>query len=342
MFRRALPLLAAAAVLGGCVSLEEAPMQRNAIGKDQRLLLLVFPAPGPLLSEDDSKAETAAKIVPGLGLVVKDMQDGRDLKASQDLQRYLPRWDAAGEFRSSFAKQLDALGQPAKIVGPQDAGIPADQVLRLNRAADVNDWQIRYYLPQPDHVVGRNYSTFLNLDDAVVLEVNLAYALDSDGEGNYTPAARAVTKLMRASTMHQLWRHEDRVDEKGATKTLYEFKVAPDQLIGAWKRLMPMLGAKVAESLRQNFTAAGVPLSPRLNVTPDVPVAADIPNGGGWAPAPIAAQPVPQPPPQYNTAPAPQAQPQGAPTPEPAPMPPGMSVTPGVDGQGVRVGPSTP
>jgi hypothetical protein len=291
--RRALPLLALVPLLlGACVSLEEAPMARQALTRDQRLLLLVYSAPGPVLSEEDSKAETAAKIVPGLGLVVKDSQDQRDLKASKDLQQYLPPFDASQEFDGSFRKQLLALGTPSRVISEQDTGLPADTFRRLNAASDELDWQLKYYVQQPGAVgVSRNYSRFLGLDDVVVLEVNLVYGLDSEDEQVYAPTLKAVTKLVRANTMHQLWRHENIVSEPNAKKTLYEFKTSPNDLLFAWKRLMPALGLQIADDLRKNLGAAGVSLDPRAGLEgPGAPGLVPL-SGAGWAPAPIASEP---------------------------------------------------
>ncbi len=300
-------LLAAAALLGGCVSLEEAPMTTGAIQKGQRVLLVVYAPPSPAIVESDSKAETAAKIVPGLGLVVKDAQDSHALAQSKDLQRYLPSWNPAALFRSSFTLQFDQLGQPGRAIGPSDTSIPVAAWYRLNSASDVNDWQIRYYLPSPDQAVSRNYSAFLDLDDAVVLEVNLLPTLATDDELTYTPTLSAVTKLYRANTMRQLWRHENTVSEAGAAHALYDFKVKPGDLIFAWNRLMPMLGAQITEDLRKNFVAAGVPLAPKptlMTASYSPGSASFLPSGAGWAPAPASSP---------ATTPAPPAAASGAP-----------------------------
>lgn len=265
-------------------------MTTGAIQKDQRLLLLVFPAPGPFISEDDSKGETAAKIVPGLALLVTDAQDQRDLKAAQDLQQYLPAWEPAGTFFAAFKEQVDALGQPGKLIAAEETDLPADTWVRLNQSADALDWQRRYFSPLPGHAVARNYSRFLKLDDAVVLEVNLAYGLNSDGEGLYTPMAKAVTKLLRASTMRQFWRHEDFVSDKAAARSLYDFKVKPGDLIFAWKRLLPLLGAQVAENLGKNLVLAKVPVSrpPASSVNLSTSGPSGLPSGPGWGLPPTA------------------------------------------------------
>lgn len=269
-------------------------MTTGAIQRGQRVLLVVYAPPSPAISESDDKAETAAKIVPGLGLVVKGAQDDHALKVSQQLQQYLPPWNAAALFRSSFTVQFDQLGQPGRIVSPTDTTIPAAAWHRLNSAADVNDWQQKYYLQVPgqEHSISRNYSAFLDLDDAVVLEVNLLPSLATDDEVTYAPTLSAVTKLYRANTMHELWRHENTVTEPAAAHTLYDFEVKPADLIAAWNRLMPMLGSKIADDLRKNFLLAGVPLSPKASTvftsySPSSP--SYLPSGAGWAPAPAGA-----------------------------------------------------
>lgn len=280
--------------LGACVSLEEAPMAARPLSSKQRLLLVVYASPGPTLSEEDSKGETAAKIIPGLGLVVKDVQDQRDLKLSKELQQYLPAWDPAGLFESAARKQVESIGTPSKVIGPADTGIPADAWPKLNAAADVLEWQQKYFLPQREGAPARNYSRFLQLDDTVVLEINLAYGLHSDGENGYTPSVRAVTKLLRANVMQPLWRREDVVSEKEAAKSLYDFEVSPDLLVSAWKRLLPPLSAKVVEELRKNLAAAGVPLDPygaQRAAAEAVSQPEGLPMGPGWAPAPIAVPP---------------------------------------------------
>lgn len=285
---RRLAALIAAGLLGACVSIEEAPMTTGAIQKDQRLLLLVFPAPGPIVSEDDSKGETAAKIMPGLALLVTEAQDQRDLKTAQDLQQYLPAWDPAAAFLPAFKSQVSALGQPGKLIAAEETELPADTWVRLNQSSDSLDWQHRYFSLPLGHAVARNYSSFLALDDALVLEVNLAYGLNSDGEGLYTPTAKAVTKLLRASTMRQFWRHEDSVSDKAAARALYDFKVKPEDLIFAWKRLLPLLGAQVAENLGKNLVLAKVPVAnaPASGVSLSTSVPSGLPSGPGWGPAP--------------------------------------------------------
>ena len=263
-------------------------MSAGAIQKGQRVLLLAFAPPSPVMTEIDSKAETAAKIMPGLGLVVKDAQDQRDLKASLDIQQYLPPWKPASLFLSSFTIQVSLLGQPGKLIHASDTNLPAATWSKLNRAADVNDWMSRYYVQLPEHMVGRNYSAFLELDDAVVLEINLAYGLETEGDGVYAPTLSAVTKLLRANTMRQLWRHENQISEKGAARILYDFKVKPGDLIYAWNRLMPMLGALIVDDLRKGLQTAGVPISPAgpsFGLSFSTASASFLPSGGGWAPA---------------------------------------------------------
>src|SRR5579884_2174114 len=99
MRRMTMALLALLPLIAACVSVEEAPLGRTAVQKGQRTILLVYPAPAPYVGEDQTKGETAAELIPGLGLVVSDAQNQRDLEASKDLQPYVPRsFDAAAAF----------------------------------------------------------------------------------------------------------------------------------------------------------------------------------------------------------------------------------------------------
>ena len=108
----------AALVLGGCVSLEEQTLPKGAIADGQRTLLLVYASPGPIFVEDDSKVETAAKIVPGLGLVVKSVQDDSQTRKSKELAQYLPpSFDPAAEFLPLLSKELkNNSGHPGRFI----------------------------------------------------------------------------------------------------------------------------------------------------------------------------------------------------------------------------------
>lgn len=289
--KRLFPWLAAL-FLGACVSLEETPMTKGAVAPGQRTVLLVYASPGPVITESDSKVETAAKIVPGLGLVVQSAQDERDLAASKDLQQYLPDWDPREAFYPLLAQELKSSGHPGRFVSPEEAELPSDTLKRFNRSENVLDWRLRYYLEDPERPTPRNYSPILSLDDAVIFEVNFAYGAASDGEGNATPNLSAVTKLYRANTMKTLWRHEDSVEDKAGAKTLYEFKLQPQDLMGKYQKLMPLLAQKIAASYRENLMKAGAfvaPPAPAGRPSTTTAVAVSTPTAGQWTPSPAPA-----------------------------------------------------
>ncbi|MDE2039631.1 MAG: hypothetical protein KGO96_05890 [Elusimicrobia bacterium] len=250
-------LWAAALCLGACVSVGETPMAGHAIQRGQRVLLLVYAAPGPLVREQDNKAESAAKIVPGLGLLVEQSQEERDLKASQALGRYLPSWDPAAELDAVLRPRLAALGLPGPLLASADTKVAPSRWARLNAASDVMDWRRRYVAQSPGTPsVGRDYSKLLTLDGDLVLEVDLSYGLDDlAGDGlAYAPGLDAVVKLVRADTAHRLWFHEESLSDKAGARSLYDFERQPADLLASWKRLLPELSAQLADSLRQSLS----------------------------------------------------------------------------------------
>ncbi len=248
-----------ALALAACVSLEEAPMPRGAVRPGQRTLLLVYASPGPWLGEADSKVETAAKVVPGLGLAVQAAQDERDLARSKDLQQYLPPWRPEEALASLLRTELASSGHPGRLLSPAEAELSAEALGELNKAQDPLDWRRRYL---EEGALSRDYSRFLSLDDALVFEVNLAWGASSDGEGNLSPCLSAVARLYRAGTMRLLWRHEDSAEDPAMAKTLYDFKTRPQDLLGSWERLIPGLAQKIAASYRTKLQPAASPSLP--------------------------------------------------------------------------------
>src|ERR1017187_5051270 len=88
--RRLLPLAVFAAA-AGCVSFQGLPDPRGALKPGQRLVVDVYPSPGPwIIGSADSKAEAAAKISP-LGFFVQTAENQHTLSVSKNLQQYLPR-----------------------------------------------------------------------------------------------------------------------------------------------------------------------------------------------------------------------------------------------------------
>lgn len=263
-------LLAAALLLAGCVSLEEQMIPKNAIAPDQRTLLLVYAAPGPIFIEDDSKVETAAKIVPGLGLVVKSAQDDSETKKSKALAQYLPQWDPAGEFAPMLAKELkNSSGHPGAFIDTSTVDGLSDAQLKVyNRSADVLDWQLKYYIDNPERPVPRNYSTLLTLDDALIIDANLAWQLAVGDEDKATPALALVTRLVRAGSSHTIWRHEDVVSDAAGARTTYEFMQDPNDLIAKYRKLMPTLAQTAVATYRRQLQQAGLFKMPTNAVMP--------------------------------------------------------------------------
>jgi hypothetical protein len=233
-------------------------------------------------------------------MIVKDVQDQHNTKSSQELQQYMPGWNAGADLDGIIRAQLTSIGPPSPVIAPADSGVGPAVWAEMNRAADVLDWQMRYFIKQPDLAApSRNYSKFLSLDDCVVLEINFAYTLEStevEGQPLYAPGARAVTKLLRANTMHQLWRHEnDVVAANTAARTLYDFKSRPNELLAAWKALLPRLSTAVMEDLRKNLSQAGVALDPYASQRSAAALGgsaggyAPVLTGPGWAPTAVAA-----------------------------------------------------
>ncbi|MBI4377124.1 MAG: hypothetical protein HY549_11830 [Elusimicrobia bacterium] len=305
MPRRIHLLILLASSLGACVTLEEASMSKGAVQSGQRLIVLVYPSPGPLLSEQDSKVESAAKVVPGIGLVVQSAQNERDLEASKDLQRYLPAWKPAELFFPLIMRELQGIGQPGKLTTAEEAEIAPDMLAKFNQASDLLDWCSRYYWNTPGASgLSRNYSKLLSLDDALILEVNLAYGASTDGEGNAVPTLSAVTRLLKANTMRLLWRHEDMVEDRAGMRTLYDFKVDGRDLVTKYERLMPQLGSKIALNFRQALEQSGVAIA---NNPPSPPMAAAaydpsqaMPQAQSPAQAPAASTAAPSVPPMWT------------------------------------------
>lgn len=291
---RVLPFAVLAAALASCVSLEEAVIARGSVQPGQRTVLLVYAAPAPLVADSDSKAETAAKIVPGLGLVVQDAQNQGRIKASKDLGQYLPAWDPAGKFRAALLQELELTGYPGKFVTREETQLSAEDAARLDRAADVVDWQDRFFLPLPDGHIARNYSRFLSLDDALVFEANLLYGTLGDEEGNAKPTLAAAVRLVRANNMRQLWYKQESVEDAAEPWILYDYKLRPHALVARWEKLMPPLAAAVAKSLRENLQKSGAFAPPVIAVMPQQD-SAPAPTPPELSTATVAAEPPEQP-----------------------------------------------
>lgn len=233
-------------------------MVKGAMAQGQRTVVLVFASPGPVMSEKSSNLEQLAKVVPGMGMVMKASEDSRNSEASADLQKFLPPWQPAQLFYPGLMQALAASGLPGRLATAAEAGLSDGALRDLDRAKDLSDWQLRYYVraasvqPAP-----RDYAAIPSLGDALLLEVNLVYGAPSDGEGHWIPELSAVMRLYRAADMNLLWRHEDVVGDKAGLRAQVEFKKQPGDLVAKWQGLMPALAQAMAGSLKQNLLDAG-------------------------------------------------------------------------------------
>ena len=233
-------------------------MVKGAMAQGQRTVVLVFASPGPVMRERSSNLEQMAKVVPGMGMVMKASEDRQNSEASADLQKFLPPWQPAQLFYPGLMNALAASGLPGRLATAAEAGL-SDEVLRdLDRAKDLSDWQLRYTVraasvqPAP-----RGYAAIPSLSDALLLEVNLVYGAPSDGDGRWAPELSAVMRLYRAADMSLLWRHENVVDDKAGIRASGGFKKQPGDLLARWQGLMPALAEAMAGSLKQDMQDAG-------------------------------------------------------------------------------------
>ena len=259
-------------------------MPKGVVQKDQRTLLLVYAAPGPAVTEEDSNVDTAAKILPGLGQLVQGSQDEKDLASAKNLQQFLPAFKPEEQFYPALHKELSGIGYAGRLVSPAEAELPAQTIQEYNRASDELDWRLRYYFPNADLPIPRDYSKILALDDALILEVNLMYGVarvPQSTEGLVTPSLGALLKFYRANTMRLYWRHEETLSDTGGAKSLYEFESQPQSLLDSWNKLMPQLAGKLASAFKTALAPAPVaPLpgqAPALSSAPVQGVAVSTP-----------------------------------------------------------------
>lgn len=320
--RRLLPL--APLLLAACVSPEPVLDGRGAVAPGQRLVVAVYPAPGPwIVADPDSKAETAAKLLP-IGMLMQTMQEDRILELSKELQPYLPRPRYDRAFEAAYLRELRAL-HDGKAQSWSEAELPAEARREFNRSEDTLDWRRKYMFPRGASAP-RDYSRFLALDDAVVVDVNLQYGTDvSDQEGRLLPTLTAATRVYRPGTTKLLWSRIDFAGDQASTRTLSEFRAEPKDLTDRLEALVPVLAklaaAELAKGLRLNAPAPAAPApaaAPEGSVTalPYGLTPADIPTP---APEPMPAAPTPA---DVPTSTAPAVEPSTAPLPSPAAPPP--------------------
>jgi len=247
--RRLWPL-ALALGCGACVTVGEPVLAPQSIAKGQRTILLVYPAPAPwVITDSESKAEAAAKMLPVFSYAVSSFQDDRYKAASDTLNRYIPRWPSRNLLEAALIKELAKTDFPGHVIPVAEADPDTATLRGWNRAADVLDWQNRYLTPDPTLPHPRDYSRVLAWDDALALEVDLLPLLAADDDGNMVPTLTATSRIFRCQTMHLLWQHEDKVEDKSNARSLYEFETLSQQLLDRWQGLVPTLAAKISGSL---------------------------------------------------------------------------------------------
>lgn len=252
-------LAVGAVLLGGCVPVGDVVIQKGMIRPEQRTVLLVFAGPGPWVTlEEDSKAESAAKFLPGVGQIVQSAQDAVDLKNSKQMREYMPPWKPVEKFQPALESALKAIRFPGVWISTGAETETTPEVLeKFNRAQDILEWRSRYFVAEPGMVRPfRNYSTLLSLDDALVLEVNLQYGLLATEEMTHIPALHSVSRLYRAGTMKHLWSHEDAAVDKGGARAIQEFMASSSTLINNYEKIMPELASLIAASLQKSLYPA--------------------------------------------------------------------------------------
>ena len=275
--KRSLLLAVLAASAAGCVSVEGLPDPRGALKPGQRVVVAVYPSPGPwIVGSSDSKAESAAKITP-LGFLVQAAEDSRTLSISKNLQQYLPRPHLALAMQETLMQALRAARSTDTVQTALEAGIVQTQLAEWNKAKDQLDWRQRYYAPDPDQPSPRDYARILTLDDALILDVNVSFGTDANEAGNLMPEMTAESRVYRGDTTHLLWEHEDVVAEQTSSSTLTDYQVSPWTLTDSLQKLAPTLGTTIAASFLKAFIVA--PSTTGVHIPSSGSAAA--PGGGG-------------------------------------------------------------
>jgi len=286
MRRLAIPLIAA--TLAGCVSVAPMPDPRGALGRDQRLVVAVYQAPGPwIIDAADSKAEAAAKLSP-VGFLMQTVQDEHTLSVSKDMQQYMPRPHYGQEFQAALLKELQRRVTGTLQTALQ-AGIVPAQLADWNKAKDQLDWRVHYYAPDPDAPAPRDYARILTLDDALILDVNLSFGTTASDDGRLLPEMSAASRVYRGDTSHMIWEHEDEVTDQTSSSTLVEFKLSPADLTNRIQALAPRLAAATAGSFVKAFgllpsTAAAAGASAGAGGASTTTARAFSAGGGGLVP----------------------------------------------------------
>ena len=251
--------VALASAVAGCVSVQSLPDPRGALKPGQRLVVNVYPAPGPwIIGSADSKAEAAAKLSP-LGFFVQTAENERTLSISKGLQQYLPRPRLGLAVQESLLSALRAALSTGTVKTGLEAGIAPGQLVEWNKAQDQLDWRLRYYAPDPGQPAPRDYASILALDDALILDVNVSFGTDASDDGRLLPTMSAASRAYRGGTAQLLWEREDIAADQASSATMTDYQLRPATLTDSLQKLAPVLGAAVAGSFLKSFALAPAP-----------------------------------------------------------------------------------
>jgi hypothetical protein len=276
-------LLSISVALSACVSVQPLPDPRSVLRPGQRIVVAVYPSPGPwIIDATDSKAEAAAKISP-VGFLMQSVQNEHILSVSKDLQQYMPRPHYALAVHDSLLSTLRTVMSTKTVQTTLEAGLTQGQLIDWNKASNQLDWRLHYYAPDPDQPAPRDYARALTLDDALVLDVNISYGTSATDDGNILPTMTAASRVYKGDTSRLVWEHEDEISDKTSSSTLAEFKLQPWELTHRLQQLSPALGTAVASSFVKAFLGESA-LATALSTSSASGITAS-PDGGGLVPA---------------------------------------------------------
>ena len=224
------------------------------------MVLIVYPAPGPMVED----AAGAAEAVPGIGLLVQSSRNERTRENSALVAKYWPgQWSADALFYQPLLKELKQSGYSGAWTLPADAELTPEKLAPLNAAKDVVDWYQRYYEPPEPGTYPRDYSRMISLNGALVFEVSLRYGVMVGGDGAAVPTLGGSAVIYRADTMKEMWRHSEVVQDASGARNIDDFKANIKELAPKIEKLMPQLAHALAVSLHtRSSRLEGVPLGP--------------------------------------------------------------------------------
>ena len=269
--RIALPFLLAAAG-SACVSVAPPPDPHGVYQPGQRLIVMVYQAPGPwIVSDTDSKLESAAQITP-LGFAMAGLQNNHTLSVSKAIEQYLPRPRYDEEFQAALLSELKLHLSSAPLQTGLDAGIPPEQIQRWNRAKDQLDWRTAYLAPDPSSPPPRDYSRAFNLDDALVLDANIAFGTTATDDGKLQPQLTASWRVYRGLNGREVWEHVDDMVDAQSSTTLVEIQSSPADLPARLELLAPKLGQAVGHEFARAFGLLPSTSTARPGLLPIIPL----------------------------------------------------------------------